>query len=131
MFSPSIFRTKLKRQNAVQNRFRRYVPCRYGGHVPRRPLYAPVGMQWPCRSNDMGMDGGALLIDETRLIGVENFCRLLQPTPIRDMDAVLYDATCNAEGMEYSLRGDAAEKAGRCVCHQPGWRRRLVPVPLS
>lgn len=69
-------------------------------------------MQWPCRSNDVGMDGGALLIDETRLIGVENFCRLLQPIPIRDMDAGLYDATCNAEGMEYSLRVMLLKKPG-------------------
>lgn len=67
-------------------------------------LYFPTGLQWSCNPVDVGMDGGSLQIEGNNLIGVENFCELSQPTPVRGMDAVLYDANCAAEGEEYSLR---------------------------
>lgn len=67
-------------------------------------LYAPTGMPWSCDIQDVGMDGGALQIDGTRMTGVETYCRLSRPTQVRGMDAVLYDATCASEGMDYSFR---------------------------
>lgn len=50
------------------------------------------------------MDGGALLIEEDRLTGVETYCRLSRPTPVRDMPAILYDASCSSEGTDYNYR---------------------------
>jgi hypothetical protein len=67
-------------------------------------LYQPAGMNWSCRADQVGMDGGALSIRNNELRGVENFCRLTRPTPVRDMNAVLYDAVCSAEGTQYSER---------------------------
>ena len=67
-------------------------------------LYFPTGMQWSCNPIDVGMDGGALQIEGNALIGVENFCQLSQPTNVRGMDAVLFDADCAGEGYEYSYR---------------------------
>lgn len=66
--------------------------------------YQPAGYQWSCRSDQIGMDGGALSIQGDVLRGVENYCRLTRPTPVRDMNAVLYDAVCSAEGSQYSER---------------------------
>jgi len=67
-------------------------------------LYYPTGMQWSCNPIDVGMDGGALQIEGDALIGVENYCELSQPTSVRGMEAVLYDADCAGEGYEYSYR---------------------------
>jgi hypothetical protein len=50
------------------------------------------------------MDGGALSIKGNILRGVESYCQLTQPTQVRDMDGVLYDALCAAEGEEYIYR---------------------------
>ena len=75
-------------------------------------LYAPTGMQWSCNHAEIGMDGGAFRIERDNLNGVENHCRLSQPTAIRDMDAVLYDATCASEGSEYSFRLMLLRKPG-------------------
>lgn len=67
-------------------------------------IYQPAGYQWSCRSEQIGMDSGALAIQGDVLRGVENYCRLTRPTPVRDMNAVLYDAVCSAEGSQYSER---------------------------
>jgi len=53
---------------------------------------------WDCRT--VGMDGGALAIQNGTFFGVENTCQLTNPVPVRDMDATLYDAICMGEGME-------------------------------
>ena len=67
-------------------------------------LYFPTGLQWSCNPIDVGMDGGSLQIEGDTLTGVENFCQLSQPTNVRGMDAVLFDADCAGEGYEYSYR---------------------------
>ncbi|PTV95613.1 hypothetical protein C8J27_104251 [Rhodobacter aestuarii] len=71
---------------------------------PFEGLYQPAGMNWSCRVELIGADGGALAIRGDWLEGVESSCELTQPTPVRDMKAVLYDAVCSGEGMEYTAR---------------------------
>lgn len=51
---------------------------------------------WDCTS--VGMDGGALAVRDGRFYGVENTCELTNPTAIRGMDGLLYDAVCSGEG---------------------------------
>lgn len=73
--------------------------------TPFDGLYRPnhdFAERWDCRS--VGRDGGALAIEGDRLIGVENSCRLTAPVEVRDMNAVLYDADCTAEGESYAER---------------------------
>lgn len=53
---------------------------------------------WDCES--VGRDGGALSVSGDRIEAVENSCRLDNPVDITGMAAVLYDATCSAEGAE-------------------------------
>jgi hypothetical protein len=68
-------------------------------------LYRPdtqATMLWDCHS--VGQDGGAVAVMGDQLIGVENRCTLSNPTPVRGMDAMLYDSTCNAEGESYTER---------------------------
>lgn len=68
-------------------------------------LYRPAGdwaADWDCES--VGMDGGAIAVQGDRFIGVENLCTLHDPVNVRGMEAVLYDATCEAEGETYSYR---------------------------
>ena len=50
------------------------------------------------------MDGGALQIKDGQFFGVENTCDLTNPTPVRDMNATLFDMICSAEGESYSER---------------------------
>lgn len=62
-------------------------------------LYRPAGPQfenWSCE--DIGLDGGAFSVQGQQLVMVERWCELNAATAIRDMDAVLYDATCFTEG---------------------------------
>jgi hypothetical protein len=66
-------------------------------------LYRPDGLEgWDCKS--VGEDGGALAVKGDRFYGVENLCRLTNPTKVNGMSAILYDAECNGEGMSYSYR---------------------------
>lgn len=62
-------------------------------------LYHPEGQRgWLCDLPSLGQDGGALGIRDGKLIGVESSCVMGNPVNVRDMDAVLYDLTCSAEG---------------------------------
>ncbi|SOC19750.1 hypothetical protein SAMN05877809_1113 [Rhodobacter sp. JA431] len=61
-------------------------------------VYHPAGETWDCRSDQIGGDGGAVAILGEWLEGVESRCQLTQPTPVRDMKAVLYDAVCSELG---------------------------------
>jgi hypothetical protein len=56
----------------------------------------PWAEGWDCKS--VGMDGGALAVQDGVFYGVENTCELTNPTEVRGMDAVLYDAVCAGEG---------------------------------
>ena len=53
---------------------------------------------WDCAS--VGIDGGALAVEGETLKAVENTCTLTDPVEVRDMAAVLYDASCTGEGGE-------------------------------
>lgn len=68
-------------------------------------LYFPEGQRgWLCDEESLGQDGGALAIRERKLIGVETSCALTRPVNVRDMDAVLYDLDCTAEGEQATER---------------------------
>lgn len=71
--------------------------------TPFDGIYRPAGMDWwSCQ--DVGMDGGAVAVRNNVLYGVESYCELTNPTNVRGISAVLYDAVCAAEGSEYSYR---------------------------
>ncbi len=74
--------------------------------TPFDGLYAPAGSfeSWSCKSEELGGDGGAVGVTNDYLHGVENDCELTNPTNVRGMDAVLYDAVCSGEGEQYSYR---------------------------
>ncbi len=62
-------------------------------------LYRPNydwALAWDCSS--VGIDGGALEVDGETLRAVDNTCTLSDPVDVRDMAAVLYDASCTGEG---------------------------------
>ncbi len=63
-----------------------------------RPAY-PEYADWNCRA--LGQDGGAVGIRDGMLVGTENACALTTPTPVRGMNAMLFDSTCNGEGVRY------------------------------
>ena len=70
-------------------------------------LFKPLGAAseaWTCRADALGQDGGALGVSTRELIGIESRCSLANPVNVRNMDAVLYDATCTAEGEESTAR---------------------------
>jgi hypothetical protein len=60
-------------------------------------LYRPLGSDWDCQS--VGSDGGAMAVQDGVFYGVENACKLTNPTRVNGMNAMLYDAECNGEGM--------------------------------
>lgn len=62
----------------------------------------PWAEGWDCQT--VGMDGGALAVQDGKFYGVENTCELTNPTAIRGMDGILYDAVCTGEGMTATLR---------------------------
>ncbi|MGH1576761.1 hypothetical protein [Planktotalea sp.] len=66
-------------------------------------IYRPVDYKdWDCKN--VGMDGGALQIKDGQFFGVESACDLTNPTPVRDMNATLFDMICSAEGETFSER---------------------------
>ncbi|PJI86354.1 hypothetical protein BC777_2723 [Yoonia maricola] len=52
----------------------------------------------------VGVDGGALKIEDDIFYGVEVQCRMTNPTDIDDMGATLYDMQCSGEGTSWSER---------------------------
>ena len=69
------------------------------GATPYDGLYRPGFGGWTCERDQLGMIGGSLGILDEAIHGLENTCRLSNPTPVRDMDATLYDESCEGEGM--------------------------------
>jgi len=63
-------------------------------------LYQPVGASWSCSPEQVGIDGGALAIQNGVFDGVENRCELTAPVPAGD--GTRYEAVCSAEGSTYS-----------------------------
>ncbi|OUS33498.1 hypothetical protein A9Q94_19105 [Rhodobacterales bacterium 56_14_T64] len=74
--------------------------------APFDGLYAPESgyADWSCNPEEIGMGGGAVAVRDGYLYGVESECELVNPTNVRGMNAVLYDAICTGEGEEYSYR---------------------------
>lgn len=62
-------------------------------------LYQPSGASWSCSAEQIGMDGGALSIQNGVLDGVENRCQLTAPVGVGD--GIRYTAVCSGEGTEY------------------------------
>jgi len=98
----------------------------YAGAGDYDGIYRPQGnwaQGWDCEN--IGMDGGAIAIRDGRLEGVESLCSLDNPTPVRGLQATLYDAECAAEGDLYSYRimimrtanGIATVQLGGVVSH--------------
>ena len=68
-------------------------------------LYKPRGADyenWDCQI--VGQDRGAISIKGDELRGIESQCRLLKPTSVNGMDAVLYDMECAGEGEKWTER---------------------------
>lgn len=62
----------------------------------------PWAEGWDCQT--IGMDGGAIAVQDGKFYGVENTCELTNPTAIRGMSGILYDAVCSGEGMTETFR---------------------------
>jgi hypothetical protein len=62
----------------------------------------PWAEGWDCKT--VGMDGGALAVRDGKSYGVENTCELTNPTAVRGMDGILYDAVCQGDGESESYR---------------------------
>lgn len=64
----------------------------------------------------IGVEGGALLIEDGIFHGVEMECRMTRPVSVVDMDATLYTMQCTGEGSVWSeramLMADAEEEGG-------------------
>ncbi|MFT6605777.1 MAG: hypothetical protein ACJA2X_000953 [Halocynthiibacter sp.] len=74
--------------------------------TPFDGLYAPAGSydSWSCKPSEIGAELGAVGVVNGHLEGVENSCELTEPTNIRGLDAIIYDAICFAEGEQYTHR---------------------------
>lgn len=64
----------------------------------------------------VGVDGGALRIEDGIFYGVESECRMTRPVNVVNMDATLYTMQCSGEGSLWSERAmvmfDAQEEGG-------------------
>lgn len=63
-------------------------------------IYQLSGSNWSCSPDQIGMDGGALAIQNGVFEGVENRCDLTSPTKVDN--GLRYTAVCSAEGSTYS-----------------------------
>lgn len=52
----------------------------------------------------IGVDGGALKIEEGIFYGVEVECRMTRPVDVLNMDATLYTMQCSGEGQVWTER---------------------------
>lgn len=64
---------------------------------------------------NVGVDGGALRIEDGIFYGVEVECRMTLPVDVLQMDATLYTMQCSGDGQVWTERAmimDAAEDEG-------------------
>ena len=64
---------------------------------------------------NVGVDGGALRIEDGIFYGVEVECRMTLPVDVLQMDATLYTMQCSGDGQVWTERAmimDAAEDDG-------------------
>ncbi len=70
-------------------------------------MYRPAGDTYSPQQCDIewiNSDGGPLVIKGGKLHGVESVCEMTNPVNVRDMDAVLFDMECWAEGSPFNYR---------------------------
>lgn len=95
--------------------------------APATAQMTPTDGDWtrgdPARC-EFGIDSPdlAIRIRDGVLHGLESACDLTNPVPVRDMDATLYDMTCQGEGESWSYRLFAAiNNDGTLTLIQNGW----------
>lgn len=89
-------------------------------------LYKPAGANWSCAQADVGMDGGAMAVQDNTFYGVENACTLTNPVAVRGMQATLFDAVCSGEGESYSYRMMLMKTAEGILFAQDGFASALI-----
>lgn len=82
-------------------------------------IYRPAGSAWDCKS--VGSDGGAMAVRDGMFYGVESACKLTNPTPVKGMRAVLFDAECEGEGETYGYRMMLMQLAGGIAVMTDGY----------
>ncbi|NBD30923.1 MAG: hypothetical protein GVY31_12910 [Alphaproteobacteria bacterium] len=60
----------------------------------------------------VGVDGGALKIEDGIFYGVESQCRMTRPVNVVNMDATLYTMVCSGEGTNWTERAMVMDSAG-------------------
>ena len=73
------------------------IPAHAQGLQLFKPLAAPEDA-WSCKAEALGQDGGALGLSQQEMIGIGSSCTLNNPVNIRNMEALLYDASCTTSG---------------------------------
>ncbi len=72
---------------------------------------------------------GDVAIQGDKLFGVENTCTLSKATPVREMNAELYDAKCNAEGTTYAYRVMLMGHANGVYVIEDGFASEWIACP--
>lgn len=78
-----------------------------------------------CNLDYQGSDGGPIVISRGQYFGVESYCELRNPTPIRDIDGILYDAVCSSEGIPSASRMLLIRSYNQVYMHHNGYMREL------
>lgn len=78
-----------------------------------------------CDLNYQGMDGGPIVISQQQFFSVESYCDLENPTSIRGIDGILYDAECNSEGTPSTSRMLLIRSFDKVFMHHHGSMREL------
>lgn len=96
-------------------------------------LYQPSGSEWSCSPDQIGMDGGALAIQNGVFEGVENRCELTNPQP--DGRGTIFSAVCSAEGSTYEQQMTITPTANGVSIQRDGftsyWKRCAQPQTTS
>ena len=96
-------------------------------------LYQPSGADWSCAPDQIGVEGGALAIQNGIFEGVENRCELTNPQS--DGRGTSFTAVCSAEGSTYQEQMTIAPTANGVSIQRDGftsyWRRCAQPQTTS
>ena len=83
--------------------------------VPGLALATPYGGTYRQNANAdcalVGVDGGALRIEDGIFYGVESECRMTRPVNVVNMNATLYTMECSGEGARWTERAMVMEAA--------------------
>ena len=78
-----------------------------------------------CDLDYQGSDGGPIVIYQQQYFGVESYCDLKNPTSIRGIDGILYDAECSEEGSTSTSRMLLIRSFDKVLMHHHGSMREL------